>query len=116
MLDTGRIDLSDLSHVVIDEADTLLDDSFAEAVDAIMKCIRVRKVRFLTHQHAMSVLPNFQVRGGKPPLPPALAEGTQVTFVAATVSSEMLSKIQSLVPVSPVGKGEGVSDKVSESE
>ena len=42
--DTGRIDLSDLSHLVIDEADTLLDDSFAEAVDAIMKHIQVRKV------------------------------------------------------------------------
>ena len=42
--DIGRIDLSDLSHLVIDEADTLLDDSFAEAVDAVMKCIQVRKV------------------------------------------------------------------------
>ena len=62
------------------------------------------------------ILPNFQVRGGKPSLPPALAEGTQIIFVAATVSSKMLTKIQSLVPVSPVGEGKGVSDNVNESE
>lgn len=48
----------------------------------------------------MSISLGPQVRGGKPPLPPALAEGTQVTVVAATVSNEMLTKIQSLVPVS----------------
>ena len=60
----------------------------------------------------MSIFPCSQVRAGKPPMPPALAEGMQVTFVAATVSSEMLTKIQSLVPVSPVDQGEKGSDGV----
>ena len=64
----------------------------------------------------MPILPSSQVREGKPPLPPALAKGTQVTFVAATVSSEMLTKIQSFVPVSPVGKVQGVSDGARDKE
>ena len=37
-----RIHLSDLSHLVIDEADTLFDSSFEEAATSIIKGIRVR--------------------------------------------------------------------------
>lgn len=73
-----RIHLSDLSHLVLDEADTLFDSSFEEATTSIVKGIKVRDK--------------------KPDPPPALGEDAQVTIVGATLSGKMLKKISSLVP------------------
>ena len=75
-----RILLSDLSHIVIDEADTMFDSSFEEATTSILKSLRIRSKKL--------------------PQPSALGEGTQVTIVGATLSTKMLSKIEKLVPVS----------------
>ena len=72
--------LSDISHLVLDEADTLLDDSFREATTSIVRAIRVR--------------------GIKPPALPARAEGAQVTLVGATLNDDMLGRVEKLVPVS----------------
>lgn len=77
-----RILLSDVSHLVLDEADTLLDDSFREATTSIVRAVRVRTT--------------------KPPMPPARAEGAQVTLVGATLSDDMLERVEKLVPVSNV--------------
>ena len=79
-----QILLSDLSHIVIDEADTLFDPSFEEATTSILKSLPIRS---------------------KKPSPSSLPErGTQATIVGATLSTEMLSKIEKLVPVSGILK------------
>ena len=78
-----RIVLSDLSHVVVDEADTLFDPSFELATSSILKSLHIRSKK-LPDSDAPS--PNRQ--------------GTQVTIVGATLSMDMLSKIEKLVPVS----------------
>ena len=75
--------LSDLSHIVIDEADTLFDPSFEGATSGILKSLRIRSKK----------LPDGEVSSPK-------WQGTQVTIVGATLSTDMLSKIEKLVPVS----------------
>lgn len=73
-----RILLSDLSHLVIDEADTLFDESFDETIMNILKSIKIRKT--------------------KPPLTSTRAVDTQLTIVGATISNSMLKKLEPLVP------------------
>lgn len=73
-----RILLTDLRHLVIDEADTLFDESFESAITSILKDVKIRSK--------------------KPPLPPAKAEDTQMTIVGATLSTRMLKKIELLIP------------------
>ena len=75
-----QILLSDLRHIVIDEADTLFDPSFEDATT--------------------SILNSLQIRSKKASLTSPITKGTQVTIVGATLSSKMLSKIEKLVPVS----------------
>ena len=75
-----RIVLSDVSHLVLDEADTLLDDSFRDATASIVQAIKLRST--------------------KPPPFPAKAEGAQVTVVGATLTDDMLKIVEKLVPVS----------------
>lgn len=77
-----RILLSDLSHLVIDEADTLFDPSFEEATTSILKSLEIRSKK-LTQSSL-------------------LGRGTQVTIVGATLSTKMLNKIEKLVPVSGI--------------
>lgn len=74
-----RILFSDVSHIVLDEADTLLDDSFVEATTRIMRAIKIRDK--------------------KPPKFPAKAEDAQVTVVGATLSDHVISAVEKLVPV-----------------
>lgn len=75
--------LSDLSHIVIDEADTLFDPSFEDAMSSILKSLQIRSKK----------LPDGEIPSPK-------RQGTQVTIVGATLSTDMLSKIEKLVPVS----------------
>lgn len=72
--------LSDISHLVLDEADTLLDHSFRDATVSIVRAIKLRSK--------------------KPPPLPAKAEGAQVTVVGATLTDGMLKIVEKLVPVS----------------
>lgn len=95
--------MSDLSHLVIDEADTLFDSSFEEAVSSIIKGIKVRQPHIYLHEQCsnpLCLLLFNKVRDKKPDLPPALGEDAQVTIVGATLSGKMLKKISSLIPVS----------------
>ena len=75
-----RILLSDVSHLVLDEADTLLDDSFVDATTRIVRAIKIRDK--------------------KPPKFPAKAEDAQVTVVGATLSDRVIGAVEKLVPVS----------------
>lgn len=75
-----RILLSDVSHLVLDEADTLLDESFADATTSIVRAIKLRSE--------------------KPPKYPAKAEHAQVTVVGATLSDHVIEAVDKLVPVS----------------
>ncbi len=74
-----RILLSDISHLVLDEADTLLDESFVEATTSIVRAIKLRTK--------------------KPPKFPAKAEGAQVTVVGATLTDHVINMVDKLVPV-----------------
>ena len=106
-----QILLSDLTHLVIDEADTLFDHSFVEATTSIIRNIEVcaQSTQYMTVSHSQSKYEfpalfwpgsSFtQVRSKKPPLPPDMGEGAQVTIVGATLSNKMLQKIQKLIPV-----------------
>ena len=76
-----QILLSDISHVVIDEADTLFDPSFEEATTSILKSLRISSKKASQDQLYVD-------------------KGTQVTIVGATLSTKMLGKIEKLVPVS----------------
>ena len=78
--------LSDLSHIVIDEADTLFDPSFEGATSSILKSLQIR---------SRKLLPVSEIPYSSPK-----QLGTQVTIVGATLSTDMLSKIEKLVPVS----------------
>ena len=77
-----QILLSDLRHIVIDEADTLFDPSFEDATTSILK--------------------SLQIRSKKVSQTAPVTKGTQVTIVGATLSTKMLSKIEKLVPVSSI--------------
>ena len=77
-----QILLSDLHHIVIDEADTLFDPSFEDATTSILKSLQIRSKK------ASQTAP--------------VVKGTQVTIVGATLSTKMLSKIEKLVPVSSI--------------
>ena len=79
--------LSDLSHIVIDEADTLFDPSFEGATSSILKSLQIR---------SRKLLPDSEIPYSSSPK----QQGTQVTIVGATLSTDMLSKIEKLVPVS----------------
>ena len=74
--------LSDVSHIVIDEADTMFDPSFEEATTSILKSVRVGSKKMTQYQLS------------------SIEKGAQATIVGATLSSKMLSKIEKLVPVS----------------
>ena len=71
--------MSDLSHLVIDEADTLFDKSFIEDTLKVIKTIKLRSK--------------------KPSAAPVISEDAQVTVVGATLSQPVVKKIESLVPV-----------------
>ena len=86
--------LSDLSHLVIDEADTLFDESFDETVMNILKSIKV-----LLKNEVLKLYLIIQIRKTKPPLTSTRAEDTQLTIVGATISNSMLKKLEPLVPV-----------------
>lgn len=75
-----KVILSDVSHLVLDEADTLFDRSFKNATLSIIKAIRLR-------HHKL-------------PLPLARADGAQVTLVGATLTNDLLEEVASLIPVS----------------
>lgn len=81
-----QILLSDLSHIVIDEADTLFDPSFEAATSSILKSLQIRSKR----------LPDGEITSSSS----SKQQGAQVTIVGATLSTDMLSKIEKLVPVS----------------
>ncbi len=72
--------LSDLSHLVLDEADTLLDRSFVNDTLQILKTIKLRSK--------------------KPSATPAISEDAQITVVGATLSEPVLKKMDTLIPVS----------------
>ena len=74
-----RLWLSDLSHLVIDEADTLFDRSFIE--------------------ETLKVVNTIKLRSTKPSAVPVISEDAQVTVVGATLSQPVVKKIESLVPV-----------------
>lgn len=76
--------LSDISHLVLDEADTLMDESFREATRDIIHAIKLRTQ--------------------KPPLLSSRGEGAQVTIVGATLSDSMLSTVEKIIPVSRILK------------
>lgn len=80
-----QVHLSDLSHIVIDEADTLFDPSFEHATSGILKSLQIRSKK-LSDDEISPLTSKWQ--------------GTQVTIVGATLSTDMLSKIEKLVPVS----------------
>lgn len=82
-----RILFSDVSHLVLDEADTLLDDSFVDATTSIMHAVKLRTK--------------------KPPKFPAKAEDAQVTVVGATLTDHVISAVEKLVPVSCLIVGGG---------
>lgn len=75
-----RVLLSDISHLVLDEADTLFHHTFKEATTSILKAIKVRPKK-----------PSFVL---------TREEGAQVTIVGATLSQELLTEVEGLVPVS----------------
>lgn len=77
-----RILLSDVSHLVIDEADTLLDSSFREATTSIVGAIKLRSK--------------------KPPLLSRSPQGAQVTIVGATLNDDLLSTVEKMVPVGSI--------------
>lgn len=81
-----RILLSDISHLVLDEADTLLDESFVDATTSIVRAIKLREK--------------------KPPKFPDKAEDAQVTVVGATLSDHVIDAVEKLVPVSSCNPGE----------
>ena len=74
--------------MIIDEADTLFDESFANATISILKSIKIRNI--------------------KPANQLDIGEGAQVTIVGATLSSGMLRKIKALIPVSMLIYSEGI--------
>jgi len=75
-----KVLLSDISHLVLDEADTLMDRSFKEST--------------------LKILRDIKVRPRKPAFLMTREEGAQVTVVGATLSDEMLKEMEGLVPVS----------------
>lgn len=81
-----RILLSDVSHLVLDEADTLLDESFVDATTSIVRAIKLR--------------------AKKPPKFPDKAEDAQVTVVGATLSDHVIDAVEKLVPVSSCNPGQ----------
>ncbi len=74
-----RVILSDITHLVLDEADTLFDDSFKEATASIVRAIKMRTK--------------------KPPSMLERAEGAQVTIVGATLNENLLSTVEKIIPV-----------------
>ncbi|XP_062502583.1 uncharacterized protein LOC134179663, partial [Corticium candelabrum] len=70
--------MTDVSHVVIDEVDTMWADDFRPSI-----------------LHILSLL---KVRDEKPPLPLCLDEGTQVTLVGSLLPSRVESQIEETIP------------------
>ncbi|XP_050668717.1 probable ATP-dependent RNA helicase DDX28 [Leptidea sinapis] len=75
MVTTGIYKIHNIHHVVLDEADTLLDDSFIEKLTALLKKFQIR----------------FKVDNKIPP------EGCQVTFASATLPHEMPEAVNSFM-------------------
>lgn len=75
-----KVYLSDVSHLVLDEADTLFHRSFKEST--------------------MRILGDIKVRSKKPPIFITREEGAQVTIVGATLSDELLREVEGFAPVS----------------
>lgn len=73
-----RILLTDIEHLVLDEADTLFDRSFKEATMSIIRAIKIRST--------------------KPPPPPSKGEGAQVTVVGATLNDDVINTMEKLIP------------------
>lgn len=78
-----RILLTDIEHLVLDEADTLFDRSFKEATMSIIRAIKIRST--------------------KPPPPPSKGEGAQVTVVGATLNDDVINTMEKLIPVCDSG-------------
>ncbi|XP_065920778.1 uncharacterized protein [Dysidea avara] len=72
----GKINLNDLTHLVIDEADTVFDGTFLDELECILRDVKIRT--------------------DYPPLSPA--DDTQIIVVTATVSSELQEKVKKIVP------------------
>lgn len=86
LLTNKLYDLSRLSHVVLDEADTLLDDSFSDLTLRI-----IRKLKVASEGRAMPG------RGGVvTPL------GTQISFVGATMPRDLENILADVVPTDTI--------------
>lgn len=131
-----QIQLTDVRYLVVDEADTMLDQSFQEATTSIIKTIKVKRqgveegqsgsgrnlsypicavyvcvspirvLHLVCCRVTSSNKHSLQASTSKPPTShhmPSLssAKGVHVIAVAATLSTQLLKKFQSLVPVSP---------------
>ena len=45
----GKISLADLTHLVIDEADTMFDESFIQDLKGVLKNVKVRFLKSNRH-------------------------------------------------------------------
>ena len=86
--------LSDVSHIVIDEADTLLDQSFADEVTEVVRQVKVMCGCNLLPLLFIYLAHNDQFKTS------ASNDGAQLTVIAATISSGMLKTVEKIVPVS----------------
>ncbi|RVE51878.1 hypothetical protein evm_003498 [Chilo suppressalis] len=75
LVTTGIFKIHNVHHVVLDEADSLLDDSFIEKLSYVMKKFSIQ----------------YKVEIQTPPV------GCQVTFVSATMPQELPEAVQSFV-------------------
>ncbi|XP_047001920.1 probable ATP-dependent RNA helicase DDX28 [Schistocerca americana] len=80
---TGVYKMNDVCHVVLDEADTLLDDSFNEKV-----CHLLKRFQFCGHADMSTNLP----------------QGTQLTLVSATMPTSLPSILGQLIEVDSLKK------------
>ncbi|XP_003391758.1 PREDICTED: DEAD-box ATP-dependent RNA helicase 39-like, partial [Amphimedon queenslandica] len=73
-----RISFSDVSHLVLDEADSLFDQSFEDTTFNLLKMMKIREV--------------------KPKNYSDMREGAQVTVVSATITNRMLTSLTEKIP------------------
>jgi superfamily II DNA/RNA helicase len=74
-----RLSFGDVSHLVIDEADTMFEDTFEEPLTHILKFTKIRTA--------------------KPKTSSELGKDAQVTFVSATLSNKMMTALNQKIPV-----------------
>lgn len=96
-----QVKLSDVRHLVVDEADTMFDASFRSSTLSILQSVQVQSVcaqMWCVHgcnAYGHSPLPR-QDRGMEQP---AVGRGVQVTLVAATLSHDLLRVAKQHVPM-----------------